>query len=486
VGEGSDGQRRPRWRYRFGVTSTLLATGTSGFHLDLVGSGKHTLGLYGIVSDITFHPVPLVILAAATYWYLRSVRKVNAGAAGDRPIVFGGPGVSGATTPLPPRSGGHSPLSNAPGLPGITGVVADPITRALTSGGRADRDEADSDEAETLGTIVDRGGFLRRRAWAGEQIWPRWRTWSFLAAIAALAAATLSGLTSFERSSFAIVGTQHSLIVFVAPFFLAFAAPVTLTMAVSPPARAERIRAAFTGRTARVLSYPLVAAVIFGGWLFLIYFTPIFRVALDHAALWQLIDLSLLVTGCLFAWPMAAVDPVPKPTGHGWRMLWLLLTLPYTTILGMSLESEHRGIAPGVTPAELHTGGGIIWTVGGFLGLFATILVLAQWCRLEERSATRRDRVLDPEAAAQLAYWKANRRIAAEESGLIRNAVPEELAAEVRALAARDEPLALGTATARALGRGDMQTVARGRTQTVELGDTETPSSDGPPGAAGD
>jgi putative membrane protein len=468
------------------VPSTLLATGTTPFHL--VSSGSHTLGPFGILTDITFHPVPLVILAAGTYLYLHGVRRVNAGAAGDRPIVFGGPGVSGATTPLPPRSGGYGQLSNAPGLPGITGAVADPITLALTSGKPMDGREGTGkplDGREGIGHILDRGGFLRRRVWAGEQIWPRWRTWSFLAAIAALAAATLSGLTSFERSSFAIVGTQHSLIVFVAPFFLAFAAPVTLAMAVSPPARAERIRAAFTGRTARVLSYPLVAAVIFGGWLFLIYFTPIFRVALDHAALWQLIDLSLLVTGCLFAWPMAAVDPLPKPTGHGWRMLWLLATLPYTTILGMSLESEHRGIAPGVTPAELHTGGGIIWTVGGFLGLFATILVLAQWCRLEERSATRRDRVLDPEAAAQLAYWKANRRIAAEEAGLIRSAVPEELAAEVRALAALDEPLALGTAAARTLGRGDTQTVARGRTQTVELGDTEAPSSNGPHAAAG-
>jgi cytochrome c oxidase assembly factor CtaG len=450
------------------VTSTLPATGTSPLHVVSLSSG-HTLGPYGIVSDITFHPVPLIVLAAATYLYLRSVRRVNAGAAGGRPIVFGGPGVSGAGTPLPPRSGGHSPLSNAPGLPGITGAIADPVTKALTSGavsgggasgvggasGGVGASGAGSAGGAPIGTAEDRGGIDRRRVWVGDQIWPRWRTWSFLAAIAALAVATLSGLTAFERSSFAIVATQHSLIVFVAPFFLAFAAPVTLAMAVSSPARAERIRAAFTGRVARLLSYPMVAGVIFGGWLFLVYFTPIFRVGLDHAAMWQLIDLVLLLTGCLFAWPMAAVDPLSRPTGHGWRMLWLLLTLPYTTILGMSLESQNHGIAPGVTTAELHAGGGIIWTVGGFLGLFATILVLAQWCRLEERSATRRDRVLDPEAAAQLAYWKANRRIAAEEAGLIQSAVPEDLADEVLALSTAGQPRAIGAATLKALGPGE-------------------------------
>jgi putative membrane protein len=348
--------------------STLRADGaTPIFHL--LRPASRTLGPFGIVSDITFHPVPLIVLAAATVLYLRAVRRVEA------------------------------------------------------TGG----------------------------------VWPRWRTWSFLAAIAALVVATLSGLDAFERSSFAVVGTQDSLIAFVAPFFLSISAPVTLAIAAAGPTRGERIRAAFTGRTARVLSYPLVAATIFGGWLFVLYFTPIFGAGLDHAALWQLINLSLLVAGCLFAWPMAAVDPLPRVTGHGWRMLWLLLTLPYTTILGMSLESQGKGIARGVTPAELHTGGGIIWTVGGFLGLFAAIVVLVQWCRLEETSADRRDRVLDPEAAAQLAYWKANRRMAAEQAGLIPRRAEDQQesealarrGAETLALHAGQTPLALPAGAAR-------------------------------------
>ncbi len=385
----------------------MLASGTAPiFHL--VSGRSHTLGPYGIVSDITFHPAPLLVLVVATAAYLRGVHRVHAGVGAGRPIVFGGPGISGA--------------------PGS--VVGGDDTRAA-------------------GTAVTRSGEARPRVWIGNGVWPRWRTWSFLAAIAALAVATLSGLTAFERSSFAIVGTQDSLIVFVAPFLLALAAPVTLAMASSSPERAARIRAAFTGRAARVVSYPLVAAVLFGGWLFLVYYTSIFSSGLDHPAVWQLINLGLLLSGLVFAWPMAAVDPLPRPTGHGWRMLWLLLTLPYCTVLGMSLESQTHGIAPGVTPAELQVGGGILWTVGGFLGLFATILVLAQWCRLEERSAARRDRVLDPEAAAQLAHWRANRRIAAEEAGLIPSALPEGLAAQVMALRA-----AGGEAEGQA-GRGD-------------------------------
>lgn len=327
--------------------SRLFADGSPPiFHI--VRSGHHGLGPYGFLTDIRFHPAPLVILVAGTVAYVWAVRRV--------------------------RSGGGT--------------------------------------------------------------WPAWRNWCFAGAVAALASATLSGLDAFERSSFRIVGVQHSLLIFVAPFLLALSAPVTLAIAAAGADRGERIRAVFTGRVARVLSTPLVAAVISGAPLFFLYFTPWFRVALDHQVVWELTNLVLFLAGCLFAWPMAAIDPLAKATGHGWRMIWLLLTLPYTTILGMALESQSRGLAPGVTEAEVHNGGGILWTVGGLLGLFAAILVLASWCRLEERSATRRDRVLDAEAAAQLAYWKANRRKAAEEAGLIAGTAMDAQAAEALAVAA--------------------------------------------------
>jgi cytochrome c oxidase assembly factor CtaG len=186
----------------------------------------------------------------------------------------------------------------------------------------------------------------------------------------------------------------------------------------------------------------------------LFYFTSVYRVALDHRVLWQLIELELLCAGCLFAWPMAAVDPLPKPSGHGTRMMWLLISLPYTTILGMSLDSDRRGLAPGMTVAELHTGGGIVWTVGGLVGLFAVIVVLAQWAGLEQRSALRRDRVLDPEAAAQLAYWKANRLLAAEEAGLVPRRGAGELAVAALGPGGEGRPGAASTPLALPTGPG--------------------------------
>ncbi|MBO0692200.1 MAG: cytochrome c oxidase assembly protein [Acidimicrobiaceae bacterium] len=284
------------------------------------------------------------------------------------------------------------------------------------------------------------------RVRSGGRTWPAWRSLCFVAAIVALASATLSGLDSYERS-FVVVAVQDGLLAYVAPFFVVLSAPVTLAVTAAGADRGERIRDAFTGGVARVATHPLIAAVVFFASLFLFYFTPLFRLALDHAALWQVVNLALFLCGCLFAWTMAAIDPLPKARGHGKRILWLMLTIPYTTVLGMALESQGRNLAPGVARNGVHTGGGIIWTIGGFLGLFAAVLVLVSWCRLEERSARRRDRALDPEAAAQLAYWKANRRKAAEEAGLLPRTEMDAQAAEALALQ--------GAAPRRALPAGD-------------------------------
>jgi cytochrome c oxidase assembly factor CtaG len=339
------------------VPSSLLAAGASPFHL--VGSSHPTLGLFGIVTDTTFHPIPLVVLVAASWAYARRVRRVR----------------------------------------------------------------------------TDGGG------------WEPWRSWSFALSIAFLAVATLSGLDRFERSSFIIVGVQHSIIGLIAPVFLAISSPILLLQRSASAPRAARITAVLSGRAVRVLTYPLVPGLIYMGWFFLLYFTPVFRTSLSHASLWDLDNLILIVLGFGFAWPLVANDPMPRVLGQGYRILWILLLLPYYTILGMSLESQGRTIAPGVTLPELHAGGGVIWVVGEFLGVLGTIAVLVQWCRLEETSASTRDRVLDHEAAAQLAYWKANRRSAAIDSGLL----PEE---ELPAI----EPAALSSGARLALGPGPSPT----------------------------
>jgi cytochrome c oxidase assembly factor CtaG len=75
-------------------------------------------------------------------------------------------------------------------------------------------------------------------------------------------------------------------------------------------------------------------------------------------------------------------------------MLYVLVALPFHTILGVALVTQTKLIAPGLKFSDQQTGAAILWTAGELLGLTAMMIVAAQWMTAEEREAVRQDRRL--------------------------------------------------------------------------------------------
>ena len=252
-----------------------------------------------------------------------------------------------------------------------------------------------------------------RRLAARGRAWPVGRTASFLFAQVLLAVAVISGLASYDDTNFTIHTIQHILIGMLAPIFLALSAPVTLALQASNRPVQTTILKVLHSRAARFLSHPGVTWPLYGVTLFGLYFTSLYAYSLDHTLVHQLIHLHLLLVGCLFFWPAIGIDPLPRPLPHGLRMLYLMLSLPFHTILGMALESQTTPIAPGISLTDLHTGGGLMWVAGETTGLLCTLAIFVSWLRTDERAAKRTDRVGEAAAAAQLAHWRATREAAA-------------------------------------------------------------------------
>lgn len=243
--------------------------------------------------------------------------------------------------------------------------------------------------------------------------WPVARTASFCFAQLLLAVAVLSGLASYDDTNFTIHTIQHILIGMLAPIFLALSAPVTLALQASSRPVQTALLKVLHSRPARVISNPLVTWPLYGCSLFALYFTGLYADSLTNPTLHQFIHLHLLVVGCLFFWPAVAIDPLPNRLGSGLRILYLILALPFHTILGMALESQTTPIAPGISLPDLHAGGGLMWIAGEAIGLLGVLAVFIQWLRADERAARRSDRVGEAAAARQLAHWRATRDAAA-------------------------------------------------------------------------
>ena len=93
---------------------------------------------------------------------------------------------------------------------------------------------------------------------------PRSRTIAFLAAMAALAFALISGIDRYDTTLFSIHMVQHVLLMLVAAPLIALSAPITLVLRLASPSTRQRwILPFLNSRPVRFLTFPVTDWVIF-------------------------------------------------------------------------------------------------------------------------------------------------------------------------------------------------------------------------------
>jgi cytochrome c oxidase assembly factor CtaG len=252
-----------------------------------------------------------------------------------------------------------------------------------------------------------------RRCHTSGRPWPVYRTASWLAALALMAAAFLSGLPAMDHDSFEAYGAQYIMVDLVAPVLLAFAAPLTLLVKAIPQPAADRLLRALEHKPGRQLVGPIALWLVFAASICVLFFTGLYGDTVSSGWVQQVVLLGFAAIGWLYWWPVVDLDPRPRRLGFWPRILYLLLAFPLFAVVGMGLESETTRIAPAVPLADLHAGGAVIWVVGESLILLAVVAVFVQWLRADERAAARRDQLTEEAAERQLALWRATRDAAA-------------------------------------------------------------------------
>jgi cytochrome c oxidase assembly factor CtaG len=259
---------------------------------------------------------------------------------------------------------------------------------------------------------------LRRRGDA----WSARRTVSTMSGLLVVAWATSGGLAEYDESYFSVHMAQHMLLAMIGPLLLALGAPVTLALRTLPARPRRWLLAVLHSRAAAVLAFPAVGWLLFVGNPFVLYFSGLYPATLDHPLLHVWLHAHFLVVGCLFLWPLVGLDPVPGRVAHGFRVLLVLVALPFHAFLGVAIMSRSDLIAAdhyralhrasdAALLADQKLGGGLLWAMGDLIGLLLLVALLAQWMRADERTARRGDRQADRDDDAALE--DANARLAA-------------------------------------------------------------------------
>jgi putative membrane protein len=232
---------------------------------------------------------------------------------------------------------------------------------------------------------------------------PRRRSVAFAGGMAAIAVALLSGIDRYDTTLFSVHMVQHILLSMVAAPLIALSAPITLLLRVSSPATRRRwILPVLHARIVRLLTFPVVAWLLFAGTLWVSHFSPLFDAALEDPLVHILEHALFLITGLLFWWPAVGADPAPWRMTHPVRALYLFLQMPQNTLLAVvllgatSVLYPHYATSPrawGPTPlADQQAAAGIMWLVGDLVFLVAIAATLVAWMRAEARATGRADR----------------------------------------------------------------------------------------------
>lgn len=250
---------------------------------------------------------------------------------------------------------------------------------------------------------------LRRRG----DSWPVSRGVAWLGGVLIVGWATFGGLGLYSHVLFSAHMVAHMLLSMVAPILLVLAAPVTLALRTLPPARVpgelgprQLLLEVLHSNAVRVLTHPLVAAVLFVGSLYAIYFSGLFTVLmtshLGHAAM----TLHFLAVGSLFFYVLVGVDPGPRTVAPLWRFGLLLIVMPFHAFFSIALMSTSTVLGetywrslqrPYRTDllVDQTLGGSLSWALGEAPIILVMIAVFVQWARSDAREATRSDRTSD-------------------------------------------------------------------------------------------
>ncbi|MCD9152873.1 bifunctional copper resistance protein CopD/cytochrome c oxidase assembly protein [Aeromicrobium duanguangcaii] len=274
-----------------------------------------------------------------------------------------------------------------------------------------------------LGTALYVTGLImmRRR----NDRWPVGRTISWFFGLAIVGWATFGGLGAYSSVTFSLHMVSHMMLSMIAPIFLVLGAPMTLALRTLPGPRRpgehsprSLLRDALQSPVSKFYTNPIVAAVIFLGTLYAVYYTGLFESMMRTHSGHAFMELHFLISGFLFYYVIIGIDPSPKRLSPLSRFGVLMLSVPFHAFFSVALMSSSVVIAESYYKAldrpyatdlaqDQYLGGGIAWAMGEVPLLLVIGAIFIQWFRSDSREATRGDRAADRDEDAALAKYNA-------------------------------------------------------------------------------
>lgn len=228
-------------------------------------------------------------------------------------------------------------------------------------------------------------GFALRRVRARSR-WPIARTIMWYLGLACAGAGLVGPIATAAHTSFTVHMIGHLLVGMLAPLLMVLAAPITLALRALPVTAARRLTRVLRTPWVRIVTHPVVAAVLNAGGLWLLYTTELFHLMHASVAIHALVHAHIFLAGYVFTASIVGVDPDPHRASMLTRSAVLIAFIAAHQTLAKWLYATPPA---GVETADAQIGSQLMYYGGDVVDVTIIILLFAGWY------AKRRKRAAD-------------------------------------------------------------------------------------------
>jgi cytochrome c oxidase assembly factor CtaG len=261
----------------------------------------------------------------------------------------------------------------------------------------------------TAAVVVVLGAYLVgvRRAKARGTSWPNSRVlWFALLGLGTVVVATMSSLAVYSRVLLWPMALQVTLLLTIVPVGLGLGDPLRLVGVALSSSGAQRWQGALRNPLLRALTFPVVSPLLAVATQFVVFYTGYLGAAARHGWVLHLLQLQLVMTGCLFALPLLGVELLPAWCTQPVRMTVAAIDGLLDAIPGIAVMTSASLVAGGYygtiarSWGPTHSwdqtiAGGLMLTVAEVVAVPFVAILFRAWIREDARNATAIDRALD-------------------------------------------------------------------------------------------
>lgn len=259
-----------------------------------------------------------------------------------------------------------------------------------------------------------------RRVRAAGEVWPVTRVAAFaVLGLGVVLVATMSSLAVYSPVLLWPMAVRLTLLLTIAPVGLGLGDPIGLVTASLSPAGVAKWQGLLHSRPVRVLTFPVVAPLLAIGTQFLVFFSGYLGAAFHSELVMRLLELQMVVTGCLFALPLLGVEVLPVWCSQPVRMTIAAVDGLLDAIPGISVMTSTKLVADGYYGSVVRSwgstkhwdqaiAGGLMLTVAEVVAIPIVAILYGAWIREDTDHAKLVDAQLDVADARQRAMTPAD------------------------------------------------------------------------------